>query len=285
LGAAIAAPLRRSKFGGASPHAASPDSTILAVLSRIKLFVALAIGALLSACALIGGNGRPAPAPTNSGVAPWEPSPSVPAAVTSSDAPTPQTQEGIPSAPPSTPPAPAPELPKGTLVLHVGDSFAGALGVPLGKKLKAAGVRSVLEFRTSSYIPTWASGKELPEYVSRYSPDLVIITLGANEFELANPEQRGNSVRRLVQKLDGRPCVWVSPPRWKQDTGVLGVIRDNVKPCRFLDTDSIVQNLERKSDLIHPNDVGREAWAEAVLAWLGRERDGTADRPWNLRTE
>jgi lysophospholipase L1-like esterase len=250
--------------------------------------LSVALGALLSACALTGGNGStvpaPAPAPTTSVLTPAEPSP-VPAAVSSSDAPTPPTKDGIPSSPLSTPPGPAPELPKGTLVLHVGDSFAGALGVPLGKKLKAAGVRSVLEFRTSSYIPTWASGKELPEYVSRYSPDLVIITLGANEFELANPEQRGNSVRRLVQKLDGRPCVWVSPPRWKQDTGVLGVIRDNVKPCRFLDTDSIVQNLERKSDLIHPNDVGREAWAEAVLAWLGRERDGTADRPWNLRSE
>jgi lysophospholipase L1-like esterase len=217
--------------------------------------------------------------------APPEPSPSVPAAVTSSAAPSPQPTESASSSAPPTPPVPPPELPKGTLVLHVGDSFAGALGVPLGKKLKAAGVRSVLEFQTSSYIPTWASGKELSEYVSRYSPDLVIITLGANEFELANPEQRVHSVKRLVQKLDGRPCVWVSPPRWKQDTGVLGVIRDNAKPCRFLDSDSIVQNLERKSDHIHPNDAGREAWAEAVLAWLGRERDGTADRPWNLRTE
>jgi lysophospholipase L1-like esterase len=245
----------------------------------------VALGALISACALRGTNGDAAPSQVTPVVAPPEPSPSVPAAAPSADAPTPPKTEGTSSAPPSTPPASAPELPKGTLVLHVGDSFAGALGVPLGKKLKAAGVRSVLEFQTSSYIPTWASGKELPEYVSRYSPDLVIITLGANEFELANPEQRVNSVKRLVQKLDGRPCVWVSPPRWKQDTGVLGVIRDNAKPCRFLDSDSIVQNLERKSDQIHPNDVGREAWAEAVLAWLGRERDGTADRPWNLRTE
>jgi lysophospholipase L1-like esterase len=210
----------------------------------------------------------------------------VPAAVTSSDAPPPPTQEEEPASAPAVPAAPStPELPKGTLVLHIGDSFAGALGVPLGKKLKAAGLRSVLEFQTSSYIPTWASGKELPAYVARYSPDLVIITLGANEFELANPEQRVGSVKRLVQKLDGRPCVWVSPPRWKADTGVLGVIRDNAKPCRFLDSDTIVQNLERKSDHIHPNDTGREAWAEAVLAWLGRERDGTADRPWNLRAE
>jgi lysophospholipase L1-like esterase len=246
----------------------------------------VALGALLAACAALGNSGNAPSSPPPSTEPTPEASTPVPAAVTSSDAPTPPTRkEEAPSAAAVPAAASVPELPKGTLVLHIGDSFAGALGVPLGKKLKAAGLRSVLEFQTSSYIPTWASGKELPAYVARYSPDLVIITLGANEFELANPEQRVGSVKRLVQKLDGRPCVWVSPPRWKADTGVLGVIRDNAKPCRFLDSDTIVQNLERKSDHIHPNDTGREAWAEAVLAWLGRERDGTADRPWNLRAE
>lgn len=253
-------------------------------LEQHLLSVALAF--LPAACAAANG-ARPeaSPAAIAEATPAAEEGTRVPAAVPSGDAPAPPNKEEPSSAPLSTGTPPTPELPKGTLVLHIGDSFAGALGVPLGKKLKAAGLRSVLEFQTSSYIPTWASGKELPGYVAKYSPDLVIITLGANEFELANPEQRVGSVKRLVQKLDGRPCVWVSPPRWKADTGVLGVIRDNAKPCRFLDSDTIVQNLERKSDHIHPNDTGREAWAEAVLAWLGREREGTADRPWNLRAE
>lgn len=257
----------------------------------------VALGALLAACAGARDQASPAMAPAASSAllsepspsepSLSEPSPSVPAAVTSSVAPSPPTKEEAPPSPEpvAAPAPPPPELPKGTLVLHIGDSFAGALGVPLGKRLKAAGLRSVLEFQTSSYIPTWASGKELPAYVARYSPDLVIITLGANEFEIVNPEQRAGAVKRLVQKLEGRPCVWVSPPRWKPDTGVLGVIRDNAKPCRFLDSDTIVQNLERKSDRIHPSDTGREAWADAVLAWLTRERDGTPDRPWNLRAE
>jgi len=170
-------------------------------------------------------------------------------------------------------------------VLHVGDSFAGALGVPLARRLKEHGLRSVLEYQTASYIPTWASGNELTEYVVKYSPDLVLITLGANEFDLTNPEQRAHSVQRLVERLEGRPCVWISPPRWKKDTGVLGVIEHNSAPCRFLDTDKIVHDLGRKSDKIHPNDEGREAWAEAVFEWLAREREGTAGRPWQLREE
>jgi lysophospholipase L1-like esterase len=183
------------------------------------------------------------------------------------------------------PSAPVPELPRGTLVLHVGDSFAGSLGVPLAQRLKARGLRTVLEYQTSSYVPTWASSKELPQYVSRYNPDLVIITLGANEFELANPDQRAASVRRLVNHLGGRPCVWVTPPRWKQDTGILAVIHANLKPCRFLDSDTIVPDLERKQDKIHPSDAGRERWADAVLAWLEHERRGESARPWDLKDE
>lgn len=181
--------------------------------------------------------------------------------------------------------APPSDLPRGSLVLHVGDSFAGALGVPLGRRFKAMGLRSVLEFRTSSYVPEWASGTELAGYVARYNPDLVIVTLGANEFDLQHPEQRASAVKRLVRELGGRPCVWVTPPRWKRDSGILAVIHENVKPCRFLDSDTVVHDLERKRDGIHPSDAARELWADAVLAWLVRERRGEGERPWELKEE
>ena len=184
----------------------------------------------------------------------------------------------------NTPPDPASYgFPKDTLILHVGDSFAGSLGVPLGKRFKAAGMRTVLEFETASYVPTWASGKELPGYIDKYRPSLVIITLGANEMEITNPEQRAGAVKRLVGKLGGRPCVWVIPPLWKPDTGIFDVIRANAAPCRILESDEVVKNLTRQKDNIHPNDPAREIWADAVLAWLAREREGTPERPWQLR--
>jgi lysophospholipase L1-like esterase len=188
----------------------------------------------------------------------------------------------------TNPNAPAPDpasygFPKDTLILHVGDSFAGSLGVPLGKRFKAAGMRTVLEFETASYVPTWASGKELPRYIDKYRPSLVIVTLGANEVEVTNPEQRAGAVKRLVGKLGGRPCVWVIPPLWKPDTGIFKVIRENAAPCRILESDEIVHDLTRQKDNIHPNDPAREIWADAVLAWLARERVGAPDRPWELR--
>jgi len=219
------------------------------------------------------------------------PSPLVPASRTTSGTPSAPPEQGDtanaktnPSEASSSASDPASYgFPKDTLILHVGDSFAGSLGVPLGKRFKAAGMRTVLEFETASYVPTWASNKELPKYIDKYRPSLVIVTLGANEVELTNPESRANAVKRLVGKLGGRPCVWVIPPLWKPDTGIFKVIRENAAPCRILESDSIVHDVARKPDKIHPSDAAREVWADAVLAWLARERAGTPDRPWELR--
>jgi hypothetical protein len=182
-------------------------------------------------------------------------------------------------------PASGAELPAGTLVLHVGDSFAAALGIPLGKHLKASGLRVALEFKTASYIPGWAAGPELRQYVGRYNPDLVLITLGANEIEIPEPPQRVGAIRRIVATVGPRPCVWISPPLWKKDTGLIEVLRQNVAPCRFLDSDSIVHDLPRAHDKIHPSTEGREIWADAVLTWLRAERDIHGEKPWSLRPE
>ncbi len=211
---------------------------------------------------------EPAPAPSAS-VAP---------SATSAAEPAPATAES-----PAPAPAPIPELPKNTLVLHVGDSFAASLGLPLGKRFKAAGVRYILEYETASYVPTWAFGKALPKFIAKYNPDFVMVTLGANEIEITNPEQRAGAVKRLVKELGNRPCLWVLPPLWKADTGFMKVIRDNAAPCRCLDSTALVGDLPRKKDKIHPNEEGREVWAEAVFNWLGRERQGSAERPWALK--
>lgn len=175
------------------------------------------------------------------------------------------------------------ELPKGTRVLQVGDSFADALGIELGKLLKQSGLRTSLETKTPSYIGEWAFGPTLPKVLSSYDPDLVLVTLGANEVEVPVPEQRTRAVQRLVKVLGGRPCVWILPPLWKRDTGVMQVIKDNAKPCQVLDSSELVPSLPRGRDRIHPSTEGRLIWANAVLDWLKQARDPAGPRPWSLR--
>ncbi len=181
-----------------------------------------------------------------------------------------------------TPPEASP-LPSGTVVLHIGDSFAESLGAPLGRRFVSAGLRNVLHTKTPSYTPGWAYRPELKRYIARYNPDLVLVTLGGNEFEIPNPDERIPAVERIVQTIGARPCIWITPPRWKQDTGILRVIREHAAPCHVLDSDSIVSDLPRAHDHVHPSEAGRERWADAVLDWLEHARDPAGPSPWALR--
>jgi lysophospholipase L1-like esterase len=207
----------------------------------------------------------------------------VPDSPSSSEAtPTPAPAPSSPA--PAAVSAPAP-LPKGTRVLQLGDSFAAALGIDLGKLLKEAGVRTSLEYKTASYIPNWSYDGDVPKFVSSYQPDLVLITLGANEIEIPKPEERIKPIKHLVASLGGRPCVWIAPPLWKPDTGLLKVIKDNVAPCRYLDSNALVHDLPRGRDKIHPSPEGRQIWAKIVFDWLAQERVGSPTQPWALKPE
>jgi|SRR6187402_2262593 len=239
--------------------------------------------ALLAACAASPKGVTPATGPEPAG------DPRAPSALASS--PLPADSEPKSKAVPSAPAAPSAlelavePLPKGTRVLQIGDSFAAALGGELSKLFKDAGLRSTLEFKTASYIPNWSYEGDIPKFVSSYRPDLVLITLGANELEIPKPEERVKPIKHLVSSLSGRPCVWIAPPVWKPDTGLLKVIRDNVAPCRYLDSNALVHDLPRARDKIHPSTEGRQIWAKIVFDWLAKERLGGAGEPWALKPE
>jgi lysophospholipase L1-like esterase len=250
----------------------------------------LSVGVLLALAACAAQ-----PAPAASAHADPKPVDSPATAASASPAPAPTLPSDSMSKPPAGSPPPAPSatpepvaplaLPKGTLVLQIGDSFAAALGVELGKLLKAQGVRSALEYKTASYIPNWSYDGDVPKFVSTYHPDLVLITLGANEIEIPKPEMRAGPIKHLVGELGGRPCVWVAPPLWKPDTGLLKVIKDNIAPCRYLDSNALVHDLPRGHDKIHPSPEGREIWAKIVFDWLSNERIGSDKQAWALKPE
>ncbi len=181
-------------------------------------------------------------------------------------------------------PAPGPVLPEGSKILHIGDSFAGALGIELNRVLKSRGVVGRLSFEQSTYIPTWAHSKKLPELLASFQPDLVLISLGANELENPTPEDRIPNIRRLVGRLGGRPCVWVAPLLWDgAKSALLDVIRANLgDACVYLDSNQLVLKMPRTRDKIHPSMAARPDWAEITVRWLGYHRAPTAERIWSI---
>jgi GDSL-like Lipase/Acylhydrolase family len=182
--------------------------------------------------------------------------------------------------------APLPSL-AGTLILHIGDSFAVAgFAQALKPRLKALGARYEVRAETSSYTTSWAAKME--KIVADTQPDLVIINLGANEVENADPKAHAPHVRRIVRAIGARPCVWVSPPLWRKDTGITEVMRESSSPCRFFDSDArVTQPIPRQSDHIHPSPRGGEIWADAFWAWLSGERAPSPESekpvPWLLK--
>lgn len=180
--------------------------------------------------------------------------------------------------------APAP-FPAGTTVLHIGDSMAGALGIALNRELAKVNVHGILRYKTASFIPTWAWGKELPLYMAEHNPDLILISLGTNELAIHDPESRAPLIRRIVRKLGGRPCVWIAPPLWAGETGLLAVIRENIAPCRYMDTNTLMPKMPRVADKIHPTMQARDDWARVVVEWLEREHDPHTPRVWDLKAE
>lgn len=204
--------------------------------------------------------------------------------------PTPEPAAAAPPVAAVSPPddpdaATVPSIPGGTAVLHFGDSFVLAgFAQALRPRMKTLGVRYAVKSEQSSYTVTWAQRVE--QIVADTQPDLVIITLGANEVANINPVAHAPAVRRIVQIIGDRPCVWVSPPMWRRDTGILDVIRQNSAPCRFFDSDKLVtEPIPRRNDKIHPDERGGEIWAEAFWQWLLHERIAApkGKSPWTLR--
>jgi len=138
---------------------------------------------------------------------------------------------------------------------------------------RATGSGYVVEAETATYTTSWAQDEELEKWLAK-RPALVLVTLGANEVEMPVPAEHAGAIEHLVHKIaeTGASCVWITPPMWKRDTGILQVIHDHSAPCLFFDSDAVLGGLtpdERQRDHIHPNERGGARWSEAFLGrWL-----------------
>ena len=177
-------------------------------------------------------------------------------------------------------------LPSDTLVLHVGDSFAGALGIPLGRIFEDNGIHSVLKNKDASYLTDLAWDGELQLAISKYQPDLVLITVGANELGIAEPEKRASTIKRILKTIGDRPCLWVGIPLWKgPQNGLMSVIEKNAGQCVYWNTSELidVEAMPRIQDGIHPTLSARQAWAAQVFDWLRSHREPNEEQAWALK--
>jgi len=148
------------------------------------------------------------------------------------------------------------------VVLHVGDStvgYYGGLSKALEARFKAEGAQYVHDVWTSASLVNFDNSDKFKKLIARYNPDLVLITLGTNDVFIPSPQAFARHVVNIAKKTEGRECIWIGPPTWKKDTGIVEVIRQNSAPCKFFD--SSLMKIQRRADGIHPTDQGGETWA------------------------
>lgn len=158
-------------------------------------------------------------------------------------------------------------------VLHCGDSMVGGFGgltKALETRFKEMGAKFKSDSQTSVSIQTYARDKHFSDLLKETDPDLVIITLGANDMAAPFPSSLAPFIQSIVKKVGSRECWWLPPIPWSKDTKLIPVIKDNAAPCKVFDASSL--KVARWPDGIHPTDKGGQEWANAFFETYATSR-------------
>jgi lysophospholipase L1-like esterase len=147
------------------------------------------------------------------------------------------------------------------VVVHTGDSMVGGgLCKALAPMFKSDGTKFVRDVWEAASLAAFAESDRIPKLMKKYDPDLVLLTLGANDVFDKRPEYQIRYIESIVKKVGARDCYWIGPPLWKGDAGLVDVIHEHVAPCKFYDSSHLT--LQRAGDGIHPTEKGGAIWAE-----------------------
>lgn len=118
----------------------------------------------------------------------------------------------------------------------------------------------------SSSSQTWAQTDTLSHFLRRYNPTFVVICLGSNELFVRDLPERDRYIGKILNRLGEIPYVWISPPNWKEDTGINNLIIKHVGSERYFDSRHL--ELQRGRDHAHPTFAAAKTWMDSVATWM-----------------
>jgi lysophospholipase L1-like esterase len=153
------------------------------------------------------------------------------------------------------------------------------LAKALAPKFEALGAKFYRSWQRSVGIATYDHEHTIDDLIKKHSPDLVIMTLGANDVSVPFPAVLAKNVQSIARRVssNGRACYWLVPPLWKKDTGIVDVIKKNAAPCKVFDVSYL--KIARRADGIHPSDAGGATWADAFFAYYQGDGPATPHEP------
>lgn len=151
-------------------------------------------------------------------------------------------------------------------ILFIGDSMLEGLSKRFNDYAEENGhtLNTVIWYSSTS--EQWAETDTLEYFINKFNPSYIVICLCSNELFVKDVDARKQSIHKLVGKIGSRPFVWISPPNWKEDTGINDAIIAEVGINRYFDSRSL--DLERGRDNAHPTFSAAALWMDTIAGWL-----------------
>lgn len=154
-------------------------------------------------------------------------------------------------------------------ILFIGDSMVECLFPRMSAYAKHNGHKLYCVVWYSSTTEVYGTRTTLKDYIKKYNPDYILITLGGNELFIRDIRQkRQKYVDELLRQMGNIPFVWIGPPNWKDDTGINDMINESVPPGCFYLSYTPDQHYERKKDGAHPKANSSKLWMDRICKWI-----------------
>lgn len=151
-------------------------------------------------------------------------------------------------------------------ILFFGDSMLEGLTRRFIDYAEENGHRLKTVIWYSSSTEVWAKTDTLQHFIRKFQPTYIVICLGGNELFVRDLDNRRKYIARILDKIDDTPFVWISPPNWKEDTGINAAIAEAVGRDRYFDSTHL--KLERGADHAHPTFPAAAKWMDLIAGWL-----------------
>lgn len=154
-------------------------------------------------------------------------------------------------------------------ILFIGDSMLEGLARRFYEYAAKNGhdLHTVLWYSSTS--ERWATTRTLDYYMNSVKPTYVVICLCSNELFVRDLDQREQYIKTIISKIGNVPYVWISPPNWKDDTGINELIIRHVGEERYFDSRHL--ELARGKDHMHPTFTAAAEWFDKFALWLSSE--------------
>lgn len=157
-------------------------------------------------------------------------------------------------------------------ILFIGDSMLERLSPRIAAYAEENEhqMNTVIWYGSSTEV--WATSGRVKEYIQKYRPDYIIISLGGNELFVNDIiARRTKYVKQIVAEFADIPYVWIGPPNWKKDTGINKMIQSVVPKGNFYLSYTPDQHYDRAKDGAHPTPASAAKWADRICKWIVEE--------------